>query len=888
VSNDRDWALCVGIGSYTASSELVALPGALNDANAIHDWIIDPGGGAVPASQAKLIVSPTSQDEDGPNPLADSVEGFLRARYRDAEASSRKGDGFVAGRRLWLYFSGHGIGFPEENNDTGLLAADAQPPYRDLPHIAGKAWAEVFRVTRAFEEVVLFMDCCRLEVSRTPLRKPPLRALLTEPPGKMMAAFAVSPSKAAYEILSPINGVPRGKFTVALEELLRNPPKTPMMAREFLDQLESRIPDFDPLPMSAKTDFELIPARPAATPSVNAPLLIVHGESTRELASPLADALETPMRSAQVRWAPDVQSESDPDAFTSVRELVVTRDVGLEELRDLIGRVRPKRTVLFCHNDPGVSSFPDVRFVQRTDTALQNLNEEADRVSAALTEAPGFLKVSARESLARIGVWNEQGQTTVSGFGSLRKRKVPSGVYKIRASLGSHHIETVAEVSAGGTTMIALPALPLRLPSAEVLLNWEAIETGETGDRSVYKGRIGSSPLFFSAPRMAGWRLEVFSYFPDHAVDFSIRLVPDSHPPGAPHKMDSTREMLRVALKERSWDASKLTVKAVSSDPVCALLAAALRLKCGEPHDDFADSAAALLGDDDVDVQLLRGASTIEDPPLLSFLWHLRLKRNELNVTPDSAADRIVGCLQLTEPWLTWTAESKASKRMWLGDVANATWPGWDIEPDVEFALSSIAEAANSLGAPADSLKRRTYKAPPIDRLVQHHEIAFVGASNDQLPAALAVAFVERGRKKWKRLDVWSLDDDCLRQVKSDDRTPDGLVAARDRAERQLQQLLNVVADDWSVNRYSRFEIQYETNAATTEPVWCFASLWDWAEKKRGYVHVSPYKPGENVRTADFEDLIWSKEEPPPVYRAAARAYQELQPVKVLGSSRPQ
>ncbi|MEJ7593053.1 MAG: hypothetical protein WKF77_16020, partial [Planctomycetaceae bacterium] len=87
---------------------------------------------------------------------------------------------------------------------------------------------------------------------------------------------------------------------------------------------------------------------------------------------------------------------------------------------------------------------------------------------------------------------------------------------------------------------------------------------------------------------------------------------------------------------------------------------------------------------------------------------------------------------------------------------------GWDEEPNAELALTSIALGANSLGAPADSLKRRTYKAPPIDRLVQHQEIAFVGATNDQLPAALAVAFVERSRKKWKRLDVWSLVDERL------------------------------------------------------------------------------------------------------------------------------
>lgn len=881
-----DWALCVGIGAYTIGSKLVALPGALNDAQAIYDWIIHPSGGAVPEGQAKRILSPAPQDENAPDPPAHSIEAFLRARFRDAEASRQRGDGFVAGKRLWLYFSGHGIGFPEDNNDTGLLAADALPSLRDFPHVAGKAWAEVFRLTRAFEEVVLFMDCCRLETNRTALRKPAVQLLLADPPGKMMAAFAVSASKAAFETNPSDNEVPRGKFTVALEELLVNPPKTPMTAREFLDQLVLKAPQCDPLPLSAKTDFEFLPAREARAPSENAPLLIVHGETTRELAAPLAEALETPVRSAQIRWAEDVLAEKNVDAFASVSELVVTRDVNSQQLQDLIGRVQPKRTVLFSQNDPGVSGLPGVRFVMRPDADKLDLNDEAVRVAAALTKAPGFLMVSAKEPLAKIRVWNGSGRSTASGFGSLEKFEVPPDEYRIRASLGSHYVEVTKVVSAGKSKTVALPRLPFRLPSAKTLLKWEAIETRASGKRSIYEGHIGGSPLRFSAPRIAGWRLEVFSLAPDHAVDFSVRLVPDSHRRGARHEMDTMRESLRLALSERSWDASKLTVEAVSSDPVCTLLAAALRLKCGQPHEEFTDCAAAFFGDDDVDVQLLRGAGKVEDPPLLSFLWHFRLKHDELTTMPDSAADRIAGYLQLTEPWLSWTTESKASKRKWLDEVANATWPGWDDEPDIGFALSSIAEGANSLGAPADSLKRRTYKAPPIDRLVQHQTIAFVGASNDQLPAAIAVAFVERGRKKWKQLDVWSLADDRLRQVQSDDRTADGLIAARDRAERLLQRLLSVVADNWSIRRYDGLDIPYRTETATGH-VWCFASLWDWSEKG-GYIHVSPYKAGENVRTADFEDLIWNGEEPPPIYREAALAYQQLKPVKVLDSSQPQ
>ena len=93
------------------------------------------------------------------------------------------------------------------------------------------------------------------------------------------------------------------------------------------------------------------------------------------------------------------------------------------------------------------------------------------------------------------------------------------------------------------------------------------------------------------------------------------------------------------------------------------------------------------------------------------------------------------------------------------------------------------------------------------------------------------------------------------------------------------------MADNWSINRYDGLDIQYRTNANTTESVWCFASLWDWSEKD-GYVHVSPYKSGQNVRTTDFEDLHWTQAEPPPVYNATALAYSKLKPVEVIDDSR--
>ena len=54
-----------------------------------------------------------------------------------------------------------------------------------------------------------------------------------------------------------------------------------------------------------------------------------------------------------------------------------------------------------------------------------------------------------------------------------------------------------------------------------------------------------------------------------------------------------------------------------------------------------------------------------------------------------------------------------------------------------------------------------------------------------------------------------------------------------------------------------------------------FASLWDW-DAPGGFVHVSRYLRGEEVRTAPAVDLSWNGERPPPEYASAVAAYETL------------
>jgi len=162
-----DWALTVGIRIYPGLGDL---DGPENDATAFHEWVTSPHGGAVPADHARLVLSSqfrppfTSASEAGPT--ADAIRGFFEQLEDVANANDAKGDGAVAGRRLYLYFCGHG--FAPTETETALLMANATRT-RVGHHIPGRSYADWFYKTDYFEQVLLFMDCCRETYPKVPV-----------------------------------------------------------------------------------------------------------------------------------------------------------------------------------------------------------------------------------------------------------------------------------------------------------------------------------------------------------------------------------------------------------------------------------------------------------------------------------------------------------------------------------------------------------------------------------------------------------------------------------------------------------------------------------------------------------------------------------------------
>jgi hypothetical protein len=169
-----DWAVVVGIKNY-ADPDLAGLQGPENDAREFYDWVVSATGGAVPEAQAKLILSsdyPPFTTVANAMPTADVIKHAFDHLRSLADENENKGLGRNVGRRLCLFFSGHGFAPSQHDELAALLTAEASVAGAQLTHIVGSYMADFFWRARYFEEILLFMDCCRSVMECAQLYKP--------------------------------------------------------------------------------------------------------------------------------------------------------------------------------------------------------------------------------------------------------------------------------------------------------------------------------------------------------------------------------------------------------------------------------------------------------------------------------------------------------------------------------------------------------------------------------------------------------------------------------------------------------------------------------------------------------------------------------------------
>lgn len=208
-----DWAVVVGLSRYPGLGDL---DGPENDARAFHEWLTKRAG--VPPEQAKLIVSsdfvPLATTPLKALPTSERIEQAFDELYEVAKANEEKMEGLKVGRRLYIFLAGHG--FTPSGDEAALLMANATPGR--TYHVPGRPYANWFLRAGFFEEVILFMDCCRERYPQAPLRVPPYIDL-TDPTAvdtsKILCGFATKWSRLSREKPMP-DGKVRGVFSTAL------------------------------------------------------------------------------------------------------------------------------------------------------------------------------------------------------------------------------------------------------------------------------------------------------------------------------------------------------------------------------------------------------------------------------------------------------------------------------------------------------------------------------------------------------------------------------------------------------------------------------------------------------------------------------------------------
>jgi len=148
---NEDCALVVAIGNYR---ELTPLRGPGPDAIRFCTWLREKGG--LKIENIKLV----DGNEPGRPVNSEIVDALVKLRIR---MNKRRG------RRLYFYYAGHGLG--PTFNDVAIVPADAAQGMLVATCYGLNQCIDYFVKTGFFDELVVFMDCCREreEVTTIPL-----------------------------------------------------------------------------------------------------------------------------------------------------------------------------------------------------------------------------------------------------------------------------------------------------------------------------------------------------------------------------------------------------------------------------------------------------------------------------------------------------------------------------------------------------------------------------------------------------------------------------------------------------------------------------------------------------------------------------------------------
>ncbi len=201
---DTDYALVVAIEKYKDAQSLQRLNGPIHDAEDFIGWLRSDTGGKVPE---KNIVPYFLKSDDAASTPSDTEV------WRKVDQITRLvPDGERVGRRIYIFLAGHGFGI--DVDEVGLLTVDATSTA--LMHFAGAAAAKHYWKKALFDEVVLFMDCCRPWDIEAPVPVDPTRRRISPYAAQVKKFFAFASQFGLLAREREIRGRVNGVFSRAL------------------------------------------------------------------------------------------------------------------------------------------------------------------------------------------------------------------------------------------------------------------------------------------------------------------------------------------------------------------------------------------------------------------------------------------------------------------------------------------------------------------------------------------------------------------------------------------------------------------------------------------------------------------------------------------------
>lgn len=222
-----DFGVVVGIEHYPYFR---SLHGAANDARAFRDWLQDKRGGGLDPDNVRLVLS----DPERETPAQDEIDREFVAVLKAAQVLG-------GARRLYFYFSGHGAMNPDRMRNDVLLLLTRWSECLVRLALSTDLYSSTLCSAGLFEEVVIFIDCCR-SISASVVGLEPLFVSGWGPPAcatQKFLAYATEARNPAFEC--PDSGQWHGIFTQCLLSILRESSAEGIYADQLRDRLKDEV-----------------------------------------------------------------------------------------------------------------------------------------------------------------------------------------------------------------------------------------------------------------------------------------------------------------------------------------------------------------------------------------------------------------------------------------------------------------------------------------------------------------------------------------------------------------------------------------------------------------------------------------------------------------------